>query len=104
MEPASLPSPPSRRRRVAESLALAGEWRRLDRLATAVAIVVSPVFFALLYGTADLPLWASILLTIPAVGAFRGLVDIVAHAFIPRPTLYGSEDTLREQDVVGRRR
>ena len=89
---------------MAEALALAGEWRRLDRLATAVAVVVSPVFFALLYGTAELPLWASILLTILALAAFRGLIDIVAHRVIPHPTLHGSEDQLRAQDVVARRR
>ncbi|MEJ7891185.1 MAG: hypothetical protein WKF94_00905 [Solirubrobacteraceae bacterium] len=39
--PEQLPSP-ARRRRVAEALALAGEWKRLDRVATAVAIVLSP--------------------------------------------------------------
>ena len=103
-EPASLPPSPTRRRRVAESLALAGEWRRLDRLATAVAIVVSPVFFALLYGTAGLPLAAAIPLTILAVGAFRGAVDVIAHWFIPRPSLYSANDELAEQDVISRRR
>ncbi|MEA2124636.1 MAG: cell division protease FtsH [Solirubrobacteraceae bacterium] len=103
-EPASLSPPPSRRHRVAEALALAGEWRRLDRLATAVAVVVSPVFFALLYGTADLPLGAAIPLTILCIGAFRGAVDVVAHWFIPRPSLYGSEDKLAGQDIVSRRR
>ncbi len=101
---AELPPPPTRRRRIAEALALAGEWRRLDRIATAVAIVVSPVFFALLYGTADLPLVVAILLTILSIGAFRGLIDIVAHSLIPRPSIYGAEDTLAQQDVVGRRR
>ena len=44
------------------ALALAGEWRRLDRVATAVALVMSPVSFALLYGPAEL-----------------GLVDAVLH-------------------------
>ena len=102
--PPPAPAPPSRRRRIAESLALAGEWRRLDRVATAVAVVVSPVFFALLHETAGLPLIPSILLTILSVGAFRGLLDLIAHRLIPRPAIYGAEDTLREQDVVGRRR
>jgi ATP-dependent Zn protease len=103
-EPASLPPSPSRRRRVAESLALAGEWRRLEVLATAVAIVVSPVFFAPLYGTAGLPLVVAILLTILAIGAFRGAVDVIAHWFIPRPALYGADDSLAERDIVSRRR
>jgi ATP-dependent Zn protease len=104
MEPASPPSPPSRRRRVAEALALAGEWRRLERLATAVALVVSPVFFALLYGTAELPLAAAIPLTILAIAAFRGAIDVIAHWFIPRPSLYGTEDELAREDIVSRRR
>jgi ATP-dependent Zn protease len=104
LEQASPPSPPSRRRRVAESLALAGEWRRLDRLATAVALVISPVFFALLYGTAELPLGAAIILTLIAVGAFRGLIDVVAHMFIPSPSLYGAEKELKSENVVSRRR
>jgi ATP-dependent Zn protease len=103
-EQASLPSPPSRRRRVAEALALAGEWRRLDRLATAVGIVVSPVFFALLYGTAELPLAAAIPLTILAIAAFRGLIDVIAHRFIPRPSLYGTESELAKEDIISRRR
>ena len=37
-----------RRRLNQESLALAREWRRLGRAATAVALLTSPVFFAIL--------------------------------------------------------
>ncbi len=85
-------------------MALAGEWRRLDRIATAVAIVISPVFFALLYGTAELPLGVSIALAVLAVAAFRGLVDVIAHIFIPSPSLYGAEKELQSDDVVQRRR
>lgn len=66
---AQLPPSRSRKRRVAESLALAGEWRRLDRAATAAAIPP----------------------TILAVAAFRGAVDVLAHWLIPRPSLYGAE-------------
>ena len=96
--------PPARRQRVAETLALAGEWRRLNAVATAVALVLAPVFFALLYGTAELPLAAAIALTLLAVAAFRGLLDVVAHVFIPSPSLYGAEQELKSDDVVQRRR
>ena len=47
-----------------------------------MAIVVSPVFFALLYGTAELPLGVSILLTVLAVAACRGLIDVIANASV----------------------
>ena len=43
----------------AEQLALAREWRRLTRAATFVAVLTSPVTFALLYEGHDWPLvWA----------------------------------------------
>jgi cell division protease FtsH len=38
------------------------------------------------------------------VAAFRGLVDVLAHRFIPRASLYGAEPALLESDVVARRR
>ena len=92
-----------RRRLNQESLALAREWRRLGRAATAVAILTSPVFFAILHATFELGIGISLLLTILAVGAFRGLVDIIAHWMIPAPSLYGAQE-LAEEDVVSRRR
>jgi len=39
-----------------------------------------------------------------SVVAFRGLVDVAAHRFIPRASLYGAEKPLLEEDVVSRRR
>jgi cell division protease FtsH len=95
---------PARRRRVAEALALAHEWRRLDRVATAVALVMSPVIFALLYGAAELAAVVAVPLTVLATAALRGLVDVIAHALIPSPPLYGAEKELRAHDVVSRRR
>src|SRR5215211_5983287 len=50
------PHPTLRNRSVNEhSLALAHEWKRLGRLATAVALLTSPMLFALLATTLD---WA----------------------------------------------
>jgi ATP-dependent Zn protease len=84
--------------------ALAGEWRRLSRAATFVAILTSPAFMAVLVGVNDWPwLWA-LLATIVAVSAFRGLIDIVAHRFIPRPSLYGADRESLLDDAMARRR
>ena len=38
------------------------------------------------------------------VAIFRGLIDVIAHRFIPAPTLYGAEAELKDEDVVSRRR
>jgi cell division protease FtsH len=92
-------------RRVNEhSIALAHEWRRLGRLATAVAVLTSPALFIALYDRAEWPLFWAIVATIIGVAAFRGLVDILAHKVIPAPTLYGAEQELRAEDIVSQRR
>ena len=92
-------------RRVNEhSIALAREWRRLGRAATAVAVITSPALFLILYDRFDWPLFWAVVCTILGVAAFRGLVDVLAHKLIPSPSLYGAEKELREEDVVSRRR
>jgi len=92
-------------RRVNEqSLALAREWRRLGRAATAVAVLTSPALFVVLFKTFEWPLGWALAATLLGVAAFRGLVDVLAHKLIPAPSLYGAEDALREQDLVSRRR
>jgi cell division protease FtsH len=92
-------------RRVNEqSLALAHEWRRLGRAATAVAILTSPALYVLLHGTYGWPIGWALLGTLIGVAAFRGLVDVLAHRLIPAPSLYGAESQLRDQDVLSRRR
>ena len=84
--------------------ALAGEWRRLSRAATFVAVLSSPAFMAVLVGVNDWSwIWA-LLATIVAVSAFRGLIDIVAHRFIPRPSLYGADREALKDDAMARRR
>ena len=86
------------------SMALAREWKRLGRAATFVAILTSPVTFTLLYRGADWGFLGSLLGTIASVVIFRGLIDVIAHRFIPAPTLYGAENELKDEDVVSRRR
>ncbi|MEA2133120.1 MAG: cell division protease FtsH, partial [Solirubrobacteraceae bacterium] len=92
-------------RRVNDSaLALANEWRRLGRAATAVAVLTSPVLFMLLYRGLEWSFLGSLLGTIAGVAIFRGLIDVIAHRFIPAPTLYGAEAELKEEDIISRRR
>jgi cell division protease FtsH len=83
---------------------LAGEWRRLRRAATAVAIFTAPLFFVVIYDKLSMSILGAIAVTIGCVIAFRGLVDVVARRFLPWPSLYGVDKEVAEEDVVARRR
>jgi ATP-dependent Zn protease len=87
-----------------DSRELAMEWRKLTRAATVVAVLTSPATLFYLTLQHDWPLGWALLVTFFSVIAFRGLVDVVAHRFIPRASLYGAEKPLLEEDVVARRR
>ena len=84
--------------------ALAYEWRRLTRAATAVALLTAPAFFLVLYDSNHLSLVASILITALAVLIFRGLVEVIVRHFLPWPSLLGGNAELKEEDIVARRR
>ncbi|HEY2317740.1 MAG TPA: AAA family ATPase [Solirubrobacteraceae bacterium] len=84
--------------------ALAAEWRRLTRAATFVALLTAPAFFLLLYESNHLGLLLSLLITVVAVVMFRGLVEVVTRKLIPSPSLYGADASLKQQDIVDRRR
>jgi cell division protease FtsH len=86
------------------SIALAREWRRLGRAATAVALLTSPILFAVLYASLEWGFLWSLLGTLAGVVIFRGFIDVVAHRFIPSPSIYGAEKELQEDDVITRRR
>ena len=99
------PHPTLRNRSVNEhSLALADEWKRLARLATAVALLTSPILFALLSTKLEWAWYWCVLGALGAVVIFRGLVDVLAHRLIPAPTIYGAESELAADDVISRRR
>ncbi len=83
---------------------MAAEWRRLGRAATTVAILTSPITFYVFYGINEWPAWLSLLLTVLFIAAFRGLIDIIAHRLIPRPSLYGATEEQVREDAVFRRR
>ena len=84
--------------------ALAYEWRRLTRAATAVALFTAPAFFLILYDSNHIGLIWSLLITVIAVIGFRGLVEVLARKLIPSPSLYGADASLKEDDLVARRR
>jgi ATP-dependent Zn protease len=84
--------------------ALAGEWRRLGRAATFVALLTAPAFFLILFDSNHLGLAASLIITILAVIIFRGLVEVITRKLIPSPSLYGADTRLMEEDLVARRR
>jgi ATP-dependent Zn protease len=83
---------------------LAGEWRRLRRAATAVALFTSPMFFVVLYDRLGISIIAALAATAGSVIAFRGLIDVVARRLLPWPSMYGVERAIAEEDVVARRR
>src|SRR5919201_2803003 len=88
-----------------ETRELNNQWRSLRRAATAVALISSPALFVWLYKMDDMALGWALVLTILAVAAFRGLLDLIFHRFIEWPSLFGVDNArLREEDVVARRR
>jgi ATP-dependent Zn protease len=88
-----------------DSRELSNQWRSLRRAATAVALLSSPALFVWLYKMQDISLGWSIVLTVVAIAAFRGLLDLIFHRFIEWPSLFGVDNArLREEDVVARRR
>jgi ATP-dependent Zn protease len=84
---------------------LATQWRRLTRAATAVALITAPAFVVWFNQTQGWSWFWSILAALGLVICFRGLVDLLFHRLIPRPSLFGLESAqLREEDVIARRR
>jgi cell division protease FtsH len=83
---------------------LAAEWRRLGRAATFVALLTAPAFFFILYDSNHLGLLLSLLITVLAVVMFRGLVEVITRKLIPSPSLYGADASLKQEDIVARRR
>jgi cell division protease FtsH len=86
-----------------ENAALAREWKRLSKAATIVALLSSPALFVALRA-GGWSIWTAIVGTLLAVAAFRGLIDVIAHRFIPRPSLLGANREQLLDDATNRRR
>ncbi len=88
-----------------ESVELASQLRRLARIATFVAVLVSPAAYFFFRKQDHLSLAWSIACTVFVVLGFRGFLDLVIRRLIPWPSLFGTDDSrLQEEDVVNRRR
>jgi ATP-dependent Zn protease len=87
-----------------EATALAYEWRKLTRAATAVAVLTSPAWFLVFWKANHWDWYWALLATFVGVIAFRGAVDVISHKLIPAPNLYGARSELLEEDIVARRR
>ena len=90
--------------RTEQHVALAREWRRLGRAATVVALLTSPAIFLWLSAVQGWNVLFALLGTLLSVALFRGVIDVLAHRFIPRPSLYGADEQARAVDAVDRRR
>jgi ATP-dependent Zn protease len=101
--PQAAPAGP-RARREEQRNALAAQWRHLTRYATFVALLTSPAFFVILYQRNGWSMLAAIIVSVAAVIAFRGLIDVVARKLIPSPSLYGADQRMAAEDVIAKRR
>ena len=85
--------------------ALGDQWRALRRAATVVALIASPAVYLWLHDHVGISTGWAIAITLFAVIAMRGAMDLVFRRFIPWPSLFGAQDArLAEEDVLNRRR
>src|SRR5438034_4733922 len=88
-----------------EQRLLSAQWRSLRRVATGVAVLTSPAVFVYLHKQQGWAVGWSLVATVVAIAAFRGMLDLLFHRFIRWPSLFGIDNPrLREEDVVARRR
>jgi ATP-dependent Zn protease len=88
-----------------EQRLLSAQWRSLRRIATGVAVLSSPAVFIYLHKEQGWQIGWSLVATLLAIAAFRGVLDLIFHRFIRWPSLFGIDTPqLREEDVVARRR
>jgi cell division protease FtsH len=91
--------------RTSASSELGEDWRRLTRVATAIALITSPAPFVYFHSVLGFGLAWSLFVTFLLVIAFRGAADLMVRRMIPWPSLYGTDDEgLKEEDVINRRR
>ena len=91
--------------RTSASSELGEDWRRLTRVATAIALITSPAPFVYFHSVLGFGLAWSLFVTFLLVIDFRGAADLMVRRMIPWPSLYGTDDdALKEEDVINRRR
>jgi ATP-dependent Zn protease len=83
---------------------LARQWRTFNLIANVVAIAAIPAVWMLYRDDAGLSQLHAGLATWGTLAAARGTFDLLAHRFIPWPSLFGAEKSWLVQDTSLRRR
>ena len=83
---------------------LALQWRTFNRVANIVAIAAIPAVWMLYRDDAGLSQLHAALATWGTLAAARGTFDLLAHRFIPWPSLFGADKSFLREDTSLRRR
>jgi ATP-dependent Zn protease len=83
---------------------LAMQWRNFNRVANLVAIIAVPAVWMLYRDDAGLSQLHAALATWGTLAAARGTFDLIAHRFIPWPSLFGADKSFLKEDTSLRRR
>ena len=83
---------------------LARQWRTFNLLANLVALAAIPGVWLLYRDNAGLSQLHAGLATWGTLAAARGTLDLIAHRFIPWPSLFGADKSWLRQDTSLRRR
>jgi ATP-dependent Zn protease len=83
---------------------LALQWRTFNRVANLVAIIAIPAVWMLYRDDAGLSKLHAALATWGTLAAARGTFDLIAHRFIPWPSLFGADKSFLKEDTSLRRR
>src|SRR3954447_15897070 len=85
-------------------IGLAKQWRTFNMAANLVAIAAIPGVWLLYRDNAGLSQLHAALATWATLAAARGTFDILAHRFIPWPSLFGADRSYLNEDTSLRRR
>jgi cell division protease FtsH len=83
---------------------LALQWRTFNRVANIVAIAAIPAVWMLYRDDAGFSQLHAALATWGTLAAARGTFDLLAHRFIPWPSLFGADKSFLKEDTSLRRR
>ncbi len=85
-------------------IGLAKQWRTFNLVANLVALAAAPGVWMIYRDNAGLSELHALLATWGTLAAVRGTFDILAHRFIPWPSLFGADRSYLNEDTSLRRR
>jgi ATP-dependent Zn protease len=85
-------------------IGLARQWRTFNRIANVVALAAIPAVWIAYRENAGLSQLHAALATWGTLAAARGTFDLLAHRFIPWPSLFGADKSFLNEDTSLRRR